>query len=90
MNSLLANHGYAYDSITTYSIDLTYIRARLADSKFLFERKGSVTVLVDKGEDIDKRLERLIEAALEAEAEDFDQSPASEDGVEVKVCFMLV
>ena len=60
-------------------------RARLADSKFLFERKGSVTVLLDRGEDFDPRLERLVEAAFEAEAEDFDESSSSEDAVEVKV-----
>lgn len=59
--------------------------ARFAPVGFLFQRKGSVTVTLERGSDLDTQLEKLIETALEAEAEDFEQSDPSEDVVEVEV-----
>lgn len=56
--------------------------------KFMFERKGLVQVTLDKNtSDLEKTTEGLIEAALGAEAEDFDQQPDEEnpDLVSVKV-----
>ncbi|KAI0948341.1 hypothetical protein AcV7_009117 [Taiwanofungus camphoratus] len=60
--------------------------ARFAPVGFLFQRKGCVKVALDKGEDFDARTERLIEAALEAEAEDFEQVDTADDTVEIEVC----
>lgn len=59
-------------------------RARFAPVGFLFERKGSVRVSLQRGEDYSERLERLIETALEADAEDFEESDSG-DVVEVEV-----
>ncbi|KAI0319826.1 YebC-like protein [Amylostereum chailletii] len=60
--------------------------ARLAAAGFLFERKGCVRVVVDKTEDFERRLETVIETALAAEAEDFEEQNVTEDAVEVEVC----
>ncbi|OCH95308.1 YebC-like protein [Obba rivulosa] len=57
--------------------------ARFANVLFQFQRKGVVRVALDKGDDLEARSERLIEAALEAEAEDFDSTP-SDDAVEME------
>lgn len=65
---------------------LTRCRARLANVSFMFQRKGNVKVILDKGDDFEARMERLIEAALEAEAEDFKESENTEDSVELEVC----
>ncbi|RPD79811.1 YebC-like protein [Lentinus tigrinus ALCF2SS1-7] len=52
---------------------------RMADVKFLFKREGRVKVALDAGDDIDARLEKLVEVALDADAEDFDTEDM-EDG----------
>ena len=44
----------------------------MADVKFLFKREGRVKVALDAGDDVEARLERLVEVALDADAEDFD------------------
>ncbi|KAJ3479691.1 hypothetical protein NLI96_g8884 [Meripilus lineatus] len=62
---------------------LTSHGARFAPVGFLFERKGSVRVSLQRGEDYSERLERLIETALEADAEDFEESDSG-DVVEVE------
>ncbi|KAI0336276.1 YebC-like protein, partial [Cubamyces sp. BRFM 1775] len=46
--------------------------ARLADVKYLFRREGRVKVALDPGEDVEARLEKLVEVALDADAEDFE------------------
>lgn len=54
----------------------------------MFERKGLVQVTLEKNiADFDRVTESLIEAALGAEAEDFDQQPDEEnpDLLSVKV-----
>lgn len=63
--------------------------ARFAPVAFLFHRKGAVRVAVEHGAGLDARLEGLIEAALEAGAEDFEQhDPAESEGVvEMEVRF---
>lgn len=61
------------------------LSGRFAPVGFLFQRKGSVTVSLERGADLDDRLERLIETALEADAEDFEQSEPSDDVVEIEV-----
>ncbi|EKM55731.1 uncharacterized protein PHACADRAFT_95157, partial [Phanerochaete carnosa HHB-10118-sp] len=52
--------------------------ARLTPVAFMFSRHGSVRVAIAEGEDFDARLERLVEAAFEADAEDFEQNEPSE------------
>ncbi len=51
----------------------------MADVKFLFKREGRVKVALDAGDDIDARLEKLVEVALDADAEDFETEDI-EDG----------
>ncbi|KAI0637222.1 YebC-like protein, partial [Trametes polyzona] len=46
--------------------------ARMADVKFLFRREGRVKVALEAGDDIEARLEKLVEVALDADAEDFE------------------
>ncbi|KAI0362706.1 YebC-like protein, partial [Trametes cingulata] len=46
--------------------------ARLADVKFLFRREGRVKVALEAGDDLEARLEKLVEVALDADAEDFE------------------
>ncbi|KII85141.1 hypothetical protein PLICRDRAFT_166690 [Plicaturopsis crispa FD-325 SS-3] len=53
--------------------------ARLAPVGFLFTRRGYVNVSLDKGDDRDARTERLIEAALESGAEDFEEAETPDD-----------
>ena len=53
----------------------------MAAVMFLFKREGRVKVALEPGEDIESRLERLVEVALDAEAEDFD-SEDEDDGTE--------
>ena len=67
---------------------MSHLRARTAPVAFMFQRKGCVRVAIAQGDDVDARLERLIEAALEAEAEDFEQTDPDEptDAIEVEVC----
>ncbi|KAH8107157.1 YebC-like protein [Cristinia sonorae] len=62
--------------------------ARPAPVAFMFERKGCVRVALQKGEDFDLRLERLIDTALEAEAEDFDQTDSENSLNTVEVEFI--
>ena len=50
-----------------------------SDVKFLFKREGRVKVALDAGDDIDARLEQLVEVALDADAEDFETEDM-EDG----------
>ncbi|KAI0340646.1 YebC-like protein [Trametopsis cervina] len=54
--------------------------ARLAPVMFLFERKGAVRVSLDETDDLDVRLEKLVDTALEAGVEDFE-SDKPEDGI---------
>ncbi|KAI0371737.1 YebC-like protein [Pilatotrama ljubarskyi] len=46
--------------------------ARLADVKFLFRREGRVKVALEPGDDLEARLEKVVEVALDADAEDFE------------------
>lgn len=48
---------------------------------FLFQKRGVVRVSLEQGSDFDARLERLIETALEADAEDFEQGDEPEDNI---------
>jgi transcriptional/translational regulatory protein YebC/TACO1 len=52
---------------------------------FLFERKGSVRISLDEADDLDTRLERVVDAAFNAGAEDFEHDEPSEGTVEVEV-----
>lgn len=61
------------------------LSAQLASVAFQFQRKGYVKVAVDKGDEHDTRMERLIETALEAAAEDFEQLEHTDGPVEVEV-----
>lgn len=53
--------------------------ARYATVGFMFQRKGCVRVAVDAGQ-----VEALIDTALEADAEDFEEQNASEENVEIQ------
>ncbi|GJE97094.1 YebC/PmpR family DNA-binding transcriptional regulator [Phanerochaete sordida] len=57
--------------------------ARLTPVAFMFSRHGTVRVALEEGDDFDARLERLVEAAFEADAEDFEQEEPSEGVVSV-------
>ncbi|THV07235.1 YebC-like protein [Dendrothele bispora CBS 962.96] len=65
---------------------LTSKGARLAPVGFMFQRSGSVKVTLDKGDDFDQRLEKLVEIALDNGAEDFEQLPEGE-GSQIEVEF---
>lgn len=58
--------------------------ARLAPVMFLFERKGLVRVNLDETADVDAQLERVVDAAFEAGAADFENDPPSDGVVEVE------
>lgn len=55
----------------------------------MFHRHGSVRVALEEGEDFDARFERLVEAAFEADAEDFEQLEPAEGAVGVDVSDIL-
>ncbi|GBE82454.1 DUF28-domain-containing protein [Sparassis latifolia] len=55
--------------------------ARFANVSYLFHRRGRVEVAIDKGDDAE--VEQVIEAALEAGAEDFEQNE-TEDSLEIE------
>jgi len=58
----------------------TFLSSHLTPVMFMFERKGLVEVTLDKSlQGIDKAIEDVIEAALGAEAEDFDQKEDDEN-----------
>ncbi|KAF5340881.1 hypothetical protein D9758_012179 [Tetrapyrgos nigripes] len=52
--------------------------ARMAPVGFMFKRNGSVKIALEKGDDSDQRLEKLVEIALDNGAEDFNQLPDGE------------
>ena len=65
--------------------------ARFATVRFMFQHKGRVRVALDKQSAESGGVDRLLEETLAAGAEDFDQTPGSEEDVEVEVrelCFM--
>ncbi|KAJ6546475.1 DUF28-domain-containing protein [Mycena vulgaris] len=64
---------------------LTEHSARFAPVRFMFDRQGSVKVLVSKEhEDHEARLEALIETALNNGAEDLDEISSTETEVEMQ------
>ena len=58
----------------------------MAAVMFLFKREGRVKVALEPGEDIESRLERLVEVALDAEAEDFDSEDEDDGSRTIEVC----
>ncbi|EIM90450.1 YebC-like protein [Stereum hirsutum FP-91666 SS1] len=62
--------------------------SRLATVGFLFQRKGCVRVSVEKGENFEARMEKLIETALEADAEDFEESTDMTTSEAVEIQFL--
>ncbi len=65
-------------------------RAHVTPVAFLFQRKGAVRVAIQEGDDFDARLERLVDTALTAEAEDFEQDEPDEGSMEVEVMLQLL
>ncbi|PCH38369.1 DUF28-domain-containing protein [Wolfiporia cocos MD-104 SS10] len=68
---------------------LTDHGARLAPVKFMFERRGAVKVAVDREEGtgdkgLQDKLDKLIEATLEAGAEDFKEIARTSDSVTIE------
>lgn len=59
--------------------------AQFASVGFQFQRKGHVKVALNKMDDFDSRMERLIETALEATAEDFEKLDTSGELTEIEV-----
>ena len=57
---------------------------------FLFKREGRVKVALEPGEDIESRLERLVEVALDAEAEDFDSEDEDDGSRMIEVCDVCI
>ena len=45
---------------------------------------------LDLGDDLDARLEKVIETALEADAEDFEQDDPEDGVLELEVCVWLI
>lgn len=56
----------------------------------MFERKGYVKVALDKGERFEIRMERLLDAALEATADDFEELNSTNDVTEIEVRFSAI
>lgn len=54
----------------------------------MFQRRGCVRVTLEKGPSLSSDVEVLVDTAIAAEAEDFDQSDLedSPDTVEMEVC----
>lgn len=93
VRAILTKHGYVprHLPLVMEYTDLTF-RAHLTPVRFMFERKGVVQVTLEKNTgDLDKVTESLIEAALGADAEDFDEQPDEEhpDLLSVKVRALL-
>jgi len=59
--------------------------ARFTPVGFMFQRKGCVRVGFHKMKDIESRVEALIETALEASAEDFEELTQTEESIELEV-----
>ncbi|KAK7463405.1 hypothetical protein VKT23_006758 [Stygiomarasmius scandens] len=60
--------------------------ARMAPVSFMFQRNGLVKVALEKRDEFDQRLEKLVEIALDSGAEDFNQLPEGE-GSQIEVEF---
>lgn len=59
----------------------------MAPVGFMFQRRGIVTVGMDKGDDFEDRLDAVAEMALLNGAVDFEELPTeSESQSQVKVC----
>ena len=60
--------------------------ARMAEVKFLFRREGRVKVALEPGDDLEANLEKLVDIALDADAEDFESEdlPDGTRAVEVR------
>ena len=58
----------------------------MADVKFLFKREGRVKVALSAGEDIEARLEKLVDVALDADAEDFEAEDQEDGTRHIEVC----
>ena len=56
---------------------------------FLFQKQGEVRVALTAGDEMDARLEKLVEAALEADAGDFNTDEPENGVVEVEVRIMI-
>ncbi|KAF7789556.1 hypothetical protein EIP86_000502 [Pleurotus ostreatoroseus] len=57
---------------------------RIAPVMYLFQRRGVVRVSIEEGPDFDERLDRLIDTALKADAEDFEQDESEVGVVEIE------
>lgn len=57
---------------------------------YLFQRRGVVRVSIEQGPDFDARLDQLIDTALKADAEDFEQDEPEDGVVEVEASTSLV
>ena len=61
------------------------VRGRLAPVAFLFEKRGLVRVALEQTDDLDAKVDQLVEAAMDADAEDFEQDEPDDGIVEVEV-----
>jgi transcriptional/translational regulatory protein YebC/TACO1 len=60
--------------------------ARFATVMFMFRHQGRVRVALSERDAAGGGVDRLFDNALAAGAEDFDQVPGADQGVEVEVC----
>lgn len=58
----------------------------MANVMFLFKREGRVRVALDAAGDVEARMERLAEIALDAGAEDFEAEDLADGSRTVEVC----
>ena len=59
--------------------------AHFATVMFMFRHQGRVRVVLSEQDAADGRVDRLFDNALAAGAEDFDQVPGADQGIEVEV-----
>ena len=74
-----------HSSRTVYLILRVMVRGRLAPVAFLFEKRGLVKVALEQTDDLDAKVDQLVEAAMDADAEDFEQDEPDDGIVEVEV-----
>ena len=65
-------------------LKLTSCSARFAPVKFMFTRKGCVRICLEEGSDAGS-VDKVLDAALESGAEDFEQVPSDQGAVEMEV-----
>lgn len=82
--------GFLSPSLAWAELAYVLFSGRMADVKFLFKREGRVNVVLDGGDDVEDRLEKLVEVALDADAEDFESEDLPDGSRTVEVCSNVI